>query len=67
MRRMEQRSQTRGREQAQASLLLSLEMFETGVDIMRARICRENPELSEEDVERRVVEWLGNRPPDGPA
>ena len=40
------------------NLLLTLDMFDTGVALYRARIRRENPQLTNEEVERRLIEWL---------
>jgi hypothetical protein len=37
-------------------------LFETGVAIMRQNIRRASPEISEEEVDRRLGEWLRKRP-----
>ena len=41
-------------------------MFETGLSLMREKLPREAPSLSEEPLEARLIAWLGDRPPDGP-
>jgi hypothetical protein len=41
---------------------LALELYETGEAMMRQRLLRENPGLSPEAVEEKLVEWLRTRP-----
>jgi hypothetical protein len=43
-------------------LRLALDMFDTGVDLMRQRLRREHPELDLAAIERLVEEWLSTRP-----
>lgn len=40
----------------------TLDLFETGVALMRQTIRRQDPSASEADVERRVRAWLRHRP-----
>ncbi|HAK94040.1 MAG TPA: hypothetical protein DCM87_03275 [Planctomycetes bacterium] len=54
-------------ENLRENLLLTLDMFESGLSLVRERLRRESPGLSEEAVEERLVAWLADRPPDGPA
>jgi len=41
---------------------VALELFDLGVDMMRTRLRREQPGLSDEDIERAVRQWLQRRP-----
>ena len=41
---------------------LACEMAEAGVMMMREKICREHPALTQEEVTRRLHEWLLTRP-----
>jgi hypothetical protein len=43
-------------------LRLAFELFEVGVDLYREKVRREAPGISEEDLDRRVGEWLMVRP-----
>ena len=45
-----------------ARLELALDMHETGVAMMRAKLRREHPELSPPAIEALVTEWLHDRP-----
>ena len=40
----------------------TLDLFETGLDLMRQNLRRSHPEAGEEDIERRLHEWLLDRP-----
>ena len=40
----------------------TLDLFQTGVDLMRQNIRRRHPEAPDEDVERLLYEWLLARP-----
>jgi len=40
----------------------TLDLFQTGVDLMRQNLRRRHPEASIEEIERRVAEWLRKRP-----
>ena len=52
--------------QREANLLLALDMFSTGVTLMRERVERDHPELSEDEIAERVVSILRHRPLDAP-
>lgn len=40
----------------------TLDLFQTGVDLMRQNLRRRHPEASIEEIERRLAEWLQERP-----
>ena len=40
----------------------TLELFETGVDLMRQNLRRAQPEASDDEIERRLAAWLAHRP-----
>jgi hypothetical protein len=40
----------------------TLDLFETGVDLMRQNLRRRHPEANNEDIERLLGEWLQERP-----
>jgi hypothetical protein len=61
-----QKSASAREEALRENLLLTLDMFESGLSLMRERLRRENPELTEEAIEERLVAWLADRPPDAP-
>lgn len=42
----------------------TLDLFETGLAIMRQNLRRADPQASEQEIDRRLSEWLHNRPPD---
>jgi hypothetical protein len=50
------------RDQAAARLRAALEMFETGVQMMRQNLRRDYPTLSDAEIEARVTAWLRERP-----
>jgi signal transduction histidine kinase len=50
------------RDQAAARLRAALEMFETGVQMMRQNLRRNHPSLSDAEIEARVTAWLRERP-----
>lgn len=41
---------------------IALELFELGESMLRQRIRREQPGVSDADVERTIREWLSRRP-----
>jgi hypothetical protein len=43
-------------------LHLAFELFEAGRDMMRAKLRREHPDATEEEIERRLAEWVSTRP-----
>lgn len=40
----------------------TLDLFQTGVDLMRQNLRRRHPGASIEEIERRLAEWLQKRP-----
>ena len=44
----------------------ALDLHETGVDLMRQNLRRRHPGESAEDIQARLLAWLGDRPPDTP-
>lgn len=44
---------------------LTFDLCEAAEQIMRQNIRRRSPELSDEEVEERIVEWYRRRPEDG--
>lgn len=49
-------------EAAAARLRAALAMFEAGVDLKRQTLRRENPGLTESEIEARLRAWLRERP-----
>jgi hypothetical protein len=49
-------------EAAARRLRLALDLFRTGEEMMRQRLRREHPDLSEREIEQRLVAWLRERP-----
>lgn len=41
---------------------LTFDMFDAAVDMMRLNLRRRFPEAGDEEIERRLVEWLQTRP-----
>jgi hypothetical protein len=41
---------------------LTFDLYATGEDLMRQRICRENAGLSPAEIEARLAAWLQTRP-----
>jgi len=48
------------------SLAIVDEMYLEGLEIKRAQIRREHPEISNESVEKLLREWIADRPMDSP-
>jgi hypothetical protein len=44
----------------------TLDLFDTGVDLMRQNLRRSHPEAGVEEIERRLRDWLRERPADCP-
>jgi hypothetical protein len=44
-------------------LRAALEMFESGVALMRQNLRRRHPDASDEEIDRLLVEWLRTRSP----
>jgi len=40
----------------------TLDLFSTGVELMRQNLRRDRPEASENEIDRRLSEWLQERP-----
>ncbi len=40
----------------------TLELFETGVELMRQTLIRRHPDASGDEIERLLLEWLQQRP-----
>jgi Rv0078B-related antitoxin len=49
-------------EAAARRLRLAFDLFQAGEEMMRQRLRREHPGLSELEIEVRLVEWLHTRP-----
>lgn len=43
-------------------LRLALDMFGSGVELMRQKLRREHPELASPDIERLLAQWVSTRP-----
>lgn len=43
-------------------LSLAVDLAESGLDVMRAKLVREDPEADPAEIERRLVAWLRTRP-----
>jgi hypothetical protein len=41
---------------------LTLDLFDTGVQIMRQNLRRQDPEAAEREIDRRLARWLRARP-----
>ena len=50
------------REKAAARLRMALDLFETGVEMMRQKLRRDHPDLADHEVEARLGAWLRERP-----
>ena len=48
--------------EAAARLRAAVEMFETGVEMMRQNLRRNHPVLTDREIEDRLVAWLAERP-----
>lgn len=44
------------------SFRMALDLFQTGVDVMRQNLRRRHPEARDEEIERLIGEWLQERP-----
>ena len=45
-----------------AKLRLALDLFESGVALMRQKLRRERPEAGDDEIEQALSDWLGERP-----
>jgi hypothetical protein len=50
------------RDRAAARLRIALEMFETGVEMMRQNLRRAHPTLTDAEIDGRLAAWLSERP-----
>ena len=41
---------------------IAMDLFQTGVDLMRQNLRREDPDATEEQIEERLRSWLRHRP-----
>lgn len=48
------------------ALRATLDLFDTGVALMRQNLRRSHPEMGEEEIERLLQQWLSDRPGDCP-
>jgi hypothetical protein len=47
---------------ARDAFLATLDLFETGVAIMRQNLRRADPDATDDDIDRRLRQWLRHRP-----
>jgi Rv0078B-related antitoxin len=40
----------------------TLDLFDTGLQLMRQNLCRQNPDADEQEIDRRLRTWLRERP-----
>jgi hypothetical protein len=40
----------------------TLDLFDTGLDLMRQNLRRDHPEADEDEIDRRLRQWLRERP-----
>jgi hypothetical protein len=45
-----------------AALRATLDLFETGVDLMRQNLRRAHPGAADAEIDRRLQQWLRERP-----
>ncbi len=50
------------REKAAVRLRMALDLFETGLEMMRQKLRRDHPDLADHEVEARLGSWLRERP-----
>jgi len=51
---------------AQGAFRTTLDLFSTGVELMRQNLRRDQPQASESEIDRRLEECLQERPGDSP-
>lgn len=51
-----------GHDEMVAKLRVAFDLFEAGLEMMRARLRRELPDASDEEIARRLRAWLQTRP-----
>ena len=47
---------------AAAAFRTTLDLFETGLRLMRQNLRRDHPEATEQEIDRQLREWLHRRP-----
>lgn len=47
---------------AQVAFRTTLDLFSTGVELMRQNLRRQQPQASESEIDRRLSQWLRERP-----
>lgn len=47
---------------AHVAFRTTLDLFSTGVELMRQNLRRDRPRASESEIDRRLAEWLQERP-----
>lgn len=52
----------RAQDSVASAFRMTLDLFETGVDLMRQNLRRSRPEASDAEIERLLGEWLLDRP-----
>ncbi|HUE87061.1 MAG TPA: hypothetical protein VMO26_13380 [Vicinamibacterales bacterium] len=45
-----------------AAFVATLDLFQTGIDLMRQNLRRRDPDASDEEIARRLNQWLRERP-----
>jgi hypothetical protein len=45
-----------------AAFRTTLDLFETGLELMRQNLRREHPDASEDEIDGRLQDWLQHRP-----
>jgi len=43
-------------------MTVAFELLDLGVDMLRARLRRENPAITDEQIDAAVLAWLSHRP-----
>jgi hypothetical protein len=59
---MPNESVSAAREKAAVRLRMALDLFETGLEMMRQKLRRDHPDLADHEVEARLGSWLRERP-----
>jgi hypothetical protein len=44
------------------ALQTTLDLFDTGLDLMRQNLRRDHPQANEDEIDRRLRQWLHQRP-----
>jgi hypothetical protein len=51
---------------AHGAFRTTLDLFSAGLELMRQNLRRDRPQASEDEIDRRLSEWLQERPGDSP-